>query len=159
MGFNCCPGDWDILFLAPEGWRGAADARDNWYSRPWAAWTSLLCSVSHSVISDSLRLQGPQPARFLCPWDSPARIMEWVAMPFSRGSSWPRDQTQLSCISGRFFTIWASTKTTSVYPWKKIFIVRCFTLPRFMHSYLALSAVILHGFLGEIPRLCKKNMR
>ena len=33
----------------------------------------LLCSVSHSVISDSLRLQGPQPARFLCPWDSPGK--------------------------------------------------------------------------------------
>ena len=36
-----------------------------------------------------------------------ARILEWVAIPFSRGSSWPRDQTQVSCISGRLFTIWA----------------------------------------------------
>ena len=34
-----------------------------------------------------------------------ARILEWVAIPFSRGSSQPRDQTQVSCISGRFFTI------------------------------------------------------
>ena len=33
-----------------------------------------------------------------------ARILEWVAFPFSRGSSQPRDQTQVSCISGRFFT-------------------------------------------------------
>ena len=37
-----------------------------------------------------------------------ARILEWVAIPFSRGSSLPRDQTQVSCITGRFFTIWAS---------------------------------------------------
>ena len=37
-----------------------------------------------------------------------ARILECVAMPFSRGSSWPRDQTQVSCIAGRFFTIWAT---------------------------------------------------
>ena len=34
-----------------------------------------------------------------------ARIMEWVAMPFSRGSSHPWDQTQVSCIKGEFFTI------------------------------------------------------
>ena len=33
-----------------------------------------------------------------------ARILEWVAMPSSRGSSQPRDQTQLSCIAGGFFT-------------------------------------------------------
>ena len=33
-----------------------------------------------------------------------ARILEWVAFPFSRGSSQPRDQTQVSCIAGEFFT-------------------------------------------------------
>ena len=33
-----------------------------------------------------------------------ARILEWVAVPFSRGSSQPRDQTQVSHIAGRFFT-------------------------------------------------------
>ena len=32
-------------------------------------------------------------------------------MPFSRGSSQPRDQTQVSCIAGRFFTIWATWET------------------------------------------------
>ena len=39
-----------------------------------------------------------------------ARILEWVAMPSSRGSSHPRDQTQVSCIAGGFFTIWAPGK-------------------------------------------------
>ena len=34
-----------------------------------------------------------------------ARILEWVAFPFSRGSSQPRGQTQVSCIAGRFFII------------------------------------------------------
>ena len=33
-----------------------------------------------------------------------ARILEWVAFPFSRGSSQPRDRTQVSRIAGRFFT-------------------------------------------------------
>ena len=37
-----------------------------------------------------------------------ARILEWVAIPFSRGSSQPRDQTQVFCITSRFFTIWAT---------------------------------------------------
>ena len=36
-----------------------------------------------------------------------ATVLEWVATPFSRGSSQPRDQTWVSCIAGRFFTIWA----------------------------------------------------
>ena len=33
-----------------------------------------------------------------------ARILEWVAFPFSRGSSQTRDQTQVSLFAGRFFT-------------------------------------------------------
>ena len=37
-----------------------------------------------------------------------ARILEWVAVPFSKGSSQPRDRTQFSCIVGGFFTIWAT---------------------------------------------------
>ena len=38
-----------------------------------------------------------------------ARILEWVAIPFSRRSSWPRDWTWVSCIPGGFFTIWATS--------------------------------------------------
>ena len=37
-----------------------------------------------------------------------ARILEWVAFPFSRGSSQPKDQAQVSCIAGRFFTRWTT---------------------------------------------------
>ena len=39
-----------------------------------------------------------------------ARILEWVVIPFSRGSSWHRHPTQVSYISGRFFTLWATGK-------------------------------------------------
>ena len=38
---------------------------------------------------------------------SQARIQEWVAISFSTVSSWPKYRTPVSCISGRFFTIWA----------------------------------------------------
>ena len=37
-----------------------------------------------------------------------ARILECIALPFSRGSSWPGDGTEVSCIAGRFFTVWAT---------------------------------------------------
>ena len=40
-----------------------------------------------------------------------ARILEWVAIPFSRGSSWPRNWTWVSHIAGRVFTIWATRET------------------------------------------------
>ena len=43
---------------------------------------AVLCVCS--VVSDSLQPHGLWPARLLCPLDSPARILEWVAMPFSR---------------------------------------------------------------------------
>ena len=42
-----------------------------------------------------------------------ARILEWIAIPFSRGSSWPRDRIWVSCITGRFFTIWATWEWVS----------------------------------------------
>ena len=40
--------------------------------------------VSHVVMSDSLRPHGVWPARLLCPWDSQARILEWVVVLSSR---------------------------------------------------------------------------
>ena len=41
-----------------------------------------------------------------------ARILEWVAFPFSRGSSQPRDQTQVFHIAGEFFTSWATRESS-----------------------------------------------
>ena len=38
------------------------------------------------------------------------RILEWIAISYSRGSSWPRDWTCVSCIGGRFFTTWPPEK-------------------------------------------------
>ena len=42
---------------------------------------------------------------------SQARILEWIAISFSRESSWPRDWTQVSHIVGRFFTVWDTRET------------------------------------------------
>ena len=48
-----------------------------------------------------------------------ARVLQWVAIPFSRGSSWPRDRTHISCTAGRFFTVWAirDAPSFSKEPW------------------------------------------
>ena len=43
-----------------------------------------------------------------------ARILKWVAISFSKGSSWSSDQTQVSHIAGRFFTVWATRTCDSV---------------------------------------------
>ena len=43
------------------------------------------------------------------------RILEWVLIPFSRGSSHPRDQIWVSCIAGRFFTSWDTREAPSIY--------------------------------------------
>ena len=45
-----------------------------------------------------------------------ARIQEWIVIPFSKGSSWPRNWTQISCTEGRFFTIWAASKAHTERP-------------------------------------------
>ena len=66
-----------------------------------------VCMLSHSVVSNSLWPHGLKPARLLGP-------LEWVAISFSRGSSRPRDQTHVSCVSciaGRFFTLWQADET------------------------------------------------
>ena len=44
-----------------------------------------------------------------------ARILEWVAYPFSRGSSQPRDWTQVSCLVGGFFTSWATREAKCLH--------------------------------------------
>ena len=77
-------------------------------SAPTRAWTCAPCigswilthcatseSESRSVVSDSLRPHGILQARML----------EWVAFPFSRASFQPRDWTQVSCLSGAFYQL------------------------------------------------------
>ena len=45
------------------------------------------------------------------------RILDWVAYPFSRRSSWPKNWTRVSCITGRFLTNWAIRKTLIFWCW------------------------------------------
>ena len=72
----------------------------NYYNKNTVDWVVCACTCM---------LMGPcglLPARLLCPWNSPARLLEWVAISSSRISSQPRDQTRIVFVSwiGRFFT-------------------------------------------------------
>ena len=68
--------------------------------------THLSGNVSLSIVSNSLQpcgLSGSSVHGIL-----QARILEWIAIHFSKGSSETRGQTQVSCMAGRSFTIWAT---------------------------------------------------
>ena len=69
-----------------------------------------------------VKVKVPQPCPALCdPMDYTvhgilwARILEWVAVPYSRGSSQPRDQTPVSCIAGRLFTSGATREALNTW--------------------------------------------
>ena len=53
------------------------------------------------------------PMDYTAPGILQARILEWIAFPFLRGSSQPRDQTQVSCIASGFFTSWSRREVLS----------------------------------------------
>ena len=70
-----------------------------------------------------------------------ARVLEWVAISFSRGSSQPRDQTQVSCIIGRCFTVSA---TREVIPYL-LFPVR--SLHFFLTTLLTEQSRVISRFI------------
>ena len=65
-------------------------------SRVWLFATPMDCSLPGFSIHGILK----------------SRLLEWVAISLSRGSSWPSDWTPVSYIAGRFFTTWATKEAT-----------------------------------------------
>ena len=77
----------------------------------------LLLIIKHTEGYDQVKVKVTQSSLTLCdPMNYTvhrilqARILEWVGFPFFRGSSQPRDQTQISYVAGGFFTSWATGK-------------------------------------------------
>ena len=81
---------------------------------PWNSPVQNTGGGSRSLLQGIFLTQGSNPDLTRCRWilyqlshkGSP-RILEWLAYPFSSGSSQPRNWTGISCIAGRFFTNWA----------------------------------------------------
>ena len=147
----------------------------------WYIWSSgkMKESESHSVVLDFLwphgilqntgmdslsllqgifptqgsnpRLQHCRQIRYQLSHKGSPRILEWVAYPFSSGSSWPRNWNGVSWIAGRFFTNELSGKPKSmslsgvcVFKWD---IWYMWQVPRYMwirvHMHVCLSIKIL----------------
>ena len=70
-----------------------------------------------------------------------ARILEWVAISYSRRASKPRNQTQVSCITGRFFTVWATREAN--FP----------SMLRFFLTHISFNHLLInHTYqVGKIP--------
>ena len=100
---------------------------------------TLYLSVNHSVLSDSLRTHGLQPARLLCPWNFSGQEY-WNGLPFpSPGeSSQPRDWTCISCIGRLVLYHWATREALGKFgfsckPEVLTFLLKLMTISYFLH--------------------------
>ena len=91
------------------------------------------------------------------------RILQWLAVPFSKGSSQPRDRTQVSCIEGGFFffTIWATGKPKntgvgSLCLLQRIFLTQVSNLG-LLHCRWILYQLSYQGNLEEEPQHLPKT--
>ena len=134
------PPNWTLVFLAPllpQQWppphsalytRAWLDSTEKWDHAVLVSWLISLSAIpSRPVLGVFFTLVLLMLVTGSCPtlcdpmgYSVPgsyvrgilqAGILEWVAIPFSRGSSPPRAQTRVSCIAGRFFTVWAISST------------------------------------------------
>ena len=112
-----------VLILSAEGWsgkRGRVKKRfkvkyDSNPQRKLVHTPKIVTrqvSERHWVVSNSLQPHGLQS-----PWNSPGQNTGVGTFPSSRGSSQCRDQTQVSHIAGRFFTIWATRGAPFIHKW------------------------------------------
>ena len=81
---------------------------------PWNSPDQNTGVGSLSILQGVFQTQGSNPGLPDCRWilyklsyQRNPRILEWVAYPFSSGSSWPRNRTRVSCTACGFFTDWA----------------------------------------------------
>ena len=76
----------------------------------------------HALLQGIFPTQGSNPDLLNCgqflyhlSHQGSPKMLEWVAYPFSRGPSWPRNQTRVSCIAGRFLISWATREDPKAF--------------------------------------------
>ena len=100
-------------------------------------WKVKVKSLSHVRLCDPMDCSLPG---FSIHGIFQARVPEWVSFSFSRGSSQPRDRTQVSCIAGRCFTLWATREALVTYTYRQI-------LQLAYHIYWEKIVVVLSDFV------------
>ena len=97
------------------GWDSLSHCQSHTVSGEWGSSFLGQCALlpsapeSSSFLVSSVCVLVTKPCLTLCdPMSCDSRILEWIAIPCSRGSSWPRDWTRVCYIADGFFTIWAT---------------------------------------------------
>ena len=100
----CTPMFIAALFIIVRTWKQPrCPSADEWIRKLWYIYTMEYSVQFSSVAQSCLTLCDPMD--YTVRGILQAGILEWIAFPVSRGSSQPRDRTQVSCIAGGFFTI------------------------------------------------------
>ena len=100
---------WAAVHQAPPSM--GFSRQEYWSGMPLPSPKTRFIFFSHLVVSDSLRPVDCSPPSFSVHGILQARILERVAISFSRGSSRPRDRTQVSHIAGRRFNLCTTRET------------------------------------------------
>ena len=110
----------------------------------------------HALLQGIFPTQGSSPGLPHCRWilyqlshqGGPIRL-EWVAYPFSRGSSQPRNWTRVSCIAGSFFTSWATREQCvgSLQPLKGLQIILNYYELMYSNKFVKLLYLLLSCYL------------
>ena len=129
--------DYPELYVLPKGCRNKSSSLMCVPSR-FSRVRSMDCSPSDSSVHGILQ----------------ARILEWVAMPSSRGSSWPRDEAHDSCIAGRFFYCWATGEAHTLKWFPKAFTVYCHPIISPTLSPSNLLTFFFLPYLIQHPTIC-----
>ena len=116
------------------------------YYNPWNSPGQNTRVGSLSLLQGIFPAQGQKPSLPPCSQilyqlshKGSLRILEWVAYPFSSGSSWPWNHTRVSCIAGGFFTNWAIRE------------------PHFYASFLVYSPIHIYSWYLPIQISKKKK--
>ena len=112
-----CPYSQSYGFSSSHIWMWELDHKEGWSEVEVTQLCLTLCNLMDYIVHGILQ----------------ARILEWVTFPFCRGSSQPRDATQVSCIAGWFFTSWTTREAKKaecqwidafeLWCWKRVFRV------------------------------------
>ena len=117
-----------------------------WFTVPFSENIGVGC---YALLQGIFSTQGSNPSLSHCrqilyclSHQGSPQILEWVAYPFCRGSFWPRNQTRVSCLAGRFFTSWATSWYHS----------------NIRHYYGARCSELLNGNVHQIPESFSRKM-